>query len=115
MLQDLGGTFGPTKLDLQNWKSTLVWADARTCLVSMERLPFGGGTFEERTVSEEGRLLLLRLLEQFSREQIEGLFDSAGADDYDAVRGENRSPAAWATAFEHKVQQIRDAGPCSSD
>jgi hypothetical protein len=115
MIQDLGGTFGPTKLDLHNWKSAPVWADARACRISMERLPFDGGTFDERTISEAGRLLLLRLLEQVSREQVERLFDAAGADAYDAVRGENRSPAAWATAFESRVQQIRDGGPCSSD
>jgi hypothetical protein len=115
MIQDLGATFGPTKFDLQNWKTAPVWTDARTCRVSMERLPFAGATFDGRTISEDGRLMLLRLLEQLSTEQIEGLIRGARANQYDAVRVENRSPAAWATAFEKKVQQIREAGPCPSD
>jgi hypothetical protein len=78
----------------------------------MERLPFAGGTFEERTISEDGRQFLLQLIEQFSTNQIESLFASARAAEYDAIRAENRNPRAWAAAFEEKVQQIRAAGPC---
>jgi hypothetical protein len=112
MIQDLGGTFGPTKLDLHNWRTTPLWSDPRACRVSMERLPFAGGTFEERTISEDGRQFLLQLIEQFSTDQIESLFASARAAEYDAIRAENRNPRAWAAAFEEKVQQIRAAGPC---
>lgn len=112
MVQDLGGTFGPTKLDLQNWRATPVWSDPRACRVTMAPLPYRGGTFEERDISEEGRRFLLTLMEQFSREQIESLFAGARATEYDAIRAENRRPSAWAVAFEEKVQQIRAAGPC---
>ena len=112
MIQDLGGTFGPTKLDLHNWRTTPVWSDPRTCRVSMERLPFAGATFEERTISEDGRQFLLQLIEQFSTDQIESLFASARAAEYDSIRAENRNPAAWAAVFQEKVQQIRAAGPC---
>ena len=55
ILQDLGASFGPTKLDLHNWRSTPVWADARACRVSMKHLPWGGATFPEQRISEEGR------------------------------------------------------------
>ncbi|MGB2715912.1 MAG: hypothetical protein WBC51_17150 [Vicinamibacterales bacterium] len=112
MVQDLGSTFGPTKLDLHNWRTTPVWSDPRACRVTMEQLPYHGGTFEARTISEEGRQFLLTLIEQFSRDQIESLFASARAPEYEAIRAENRSPHAWAVAFEEKVQQIRAAGPC---
>jgi hypothetical protein len=112
MIQDLGATFGPNKFDLQSWRSTPVWSDPRGCRVSMERLPYEGATFEERTISEEGRQFLLELIEQFSRDQIESLFRSARAGEYDAIRSENRNPAAWAAVFEEKVGQIRTAGPC---
>jgi len=112
MIQDLGGTFGPAKLDLQNWRRTPVWTDARACRVSMEALPYDGATFEERAISEEGRLFLLRLIEQLAPDQIESLFTSARGGEYDAVRAENRNAAAWAAVFEEKVTQIRNAGPC---
>ena len=112
MVQDLGGTFGPTKLDLHNWRTAPVWSDPRACRVTMEPLPFRGGTFEERTISEKGRQFLLTRIEQFSTEQIASLFESARAPEYDAIRAENRNPHAWAVAFEDKVRQIRSAGPC---
>jgi hypothetical protein len=112
MIQDLGGTFGPAKLDLQNWRRTPVWTDPRGCRVSMETLPYDGATFEERAISEEGRQFLLRLVEQLAPEQIESLFTSARGDEYDAVRAENRNASAWAAVFEEKVAQIRNAGPC---
>ena len=114
MIQDLGGSFGPAKLDLQNWRRTAVWADPRACRVSMEALPWGGGTFDERVISEEGRQFLLRLMEQLGTDQIESLFAAARGGAYDAVTAENRNPSAWAAAFEEKVAQIRRAGPCPS-
>jgi hypothetical protein len=112
MIQDLGGTFGPAKLDLNNWRATPVWTDPRACRVSMEALPYEGGTFPERIISEDGRLFLLQLIEQLSTEQIESLFISARAAEYDAIVAQNRSASAWATVFEEKVRQIRAAGPC---
>ena len=112
IIQDLGGTFGPTKFDLHNWRRTQVWSDPRACRVSMEQLPFQGATFEERTISEEGRQFLLHLIEQFSTDQIESLFRSARAEQYEAVLSENRDPAAWTRVFEEKVNQLRNAGPC---
>jgi hypothetical protein len=112
ILQDVGASFGPVKLDLQNWRALPVWADAKTCLVSMAKLPWGGGTFPEQHISEEGRRFLLRLLEQLSAAQIEDLFAGSGIDRLEVVTAEGRQPAAWAAAFQDKVRQIREAGPC---
>lgn len=112
IMQDLGASFGPVKLDLQNWRSLPVWADARTCRVSMEHLPWGGGTFPEQRIIEEGRLFLLALLEQISAPQIEGLFAGSRVGDSDGVSADGRRPSAWAAAFEDRVRQIREAGPC---
>jgi hypothetical protein len=112
MMQDVGGTFGPRKLDLHNWRRTPVWADASSCLVSMERLPWNGGTFSEEQMSEDGRQFLLRLLEQLSSEQLERLFTSSRAIAFDGVSAEARSASAWSVVFLDKVRQIRDAGPC---
>ena len=112
ILQDLGASFGPTKLDLHNWRSTPIWADARSCRVSMEQLPWGGGTFPEQNISEAGRLFLLSLIEQLSPTQIRDLFAGARVESSDGVIAEGRQPSAWAAAFVDKVRQIREAGPC---
>ena len=112
MLQDVGGTFGPAKLDLPNWHATPVWQDARTCRVSMEALPFEGATFPEQHISEEGRQFLLGLLEQLSAGQIETLFTASRATAFDAGVARARSAQAWSSVFLDKVRQIREAGPC---
>ena len=114
IIQDLGATFGPSKLDLHNWRQLPVWSDPRACRVTMRHLPFNGATFEERTISEGGRQFLLRLIEQFSTDQIEALFSGARAPEYNAIRAENRNPSAWAAVFDDKVRQIRAGGPCPS-
>ena len=112
MLQDLGASFGPTKLDLHNWRSTPVWADARRCHVSMEHLPWGGGTFPEQDISEPGRLFLLSLVEQLSPAQLRDLFAGARVEYSEGVTAEGRHPDAWAAAFLDKIRQVREAGPC---
>ena len=114
VIQDTGATFGPTKLDLRNWRSTPIWKDAATCRVSMEQLPHRGGTFPEFRISEEGRLRLLQLLEALSDAQLADLFTGSGATAFDAINGEGRSAQAWVAAFGDKVRQIRAAGPCPS-
>jgi hypothetical protein len=112
LMQDLGATFGPTKLDLHNWRNNPVWADARACRVSMEHLPFAGSTFPEQQISEEGRQFLLRLMEQLSAAQIEELFTASRVTTFDGVHAGGRNAAAWVEVFLNKVQQIRTAGPC---
>ena len=114
IMQDLGATFGPTKLDLRNWRETPIWADARTCAVSMKSLPFGGATFPDHRISEEGRKLLLGLLEQLSPVQLEQLFVSSRITAFDQVSAEARDPKAWIGVFRDKVRQIREAGPCGA-
>jgi len=112
MLQDVGASFGPTKLDLHNWRTTPVWTDARSCRVSMEHLPWGGGTFPEQQISEAGRQFLLRLLEQLTTNQLLDLFTGARIEASEGITAEGRQPAAWAAAFQVRVKQIREAGPC---
>jgi hypothetical protein len=115
LMQDLGATFGPTKLDLINWRRVSVWEDPRTCRVSLKRLPFNGGTFPDVQISEEGRTFLLALLDQLSPIQVRQLFAGSGVTEFDAVGGEARDAAAWADTFLDKVRQVRNAGPCPSE
>jgi hypothetical protein len=112
IMHDVGGTFGPAKLDLHNWRKHPVWADAKTCKVSMESLPYEGATFPEGHISEGGRQKLLSLIEQLPTQQIEELFTASRMTQYDAVSVESRNPKLWVRAFLDKIRQIREAGPC---
>lgn len=112
IMQDLGATFGPAKLDLRNWRAHPVWADPAACRVSLESLPYEGATFPEQQIGEGGRRFLLGLLEQLSARQIETLFVRSRATAFDSLSAEARNESLWATAFLDKVRQIREAGPC---
>ena len=112
LIQDLGASFGPTKVDLVNWQRNPMWADRGACRVSMEHLPWAGGTFPEQQISEEGRVFLLGLLRQLDASQLEVLFTASGVTSFDGLSAEARNPRAWVAAFQDKVRQIEDAGPC---
>lgn len=114
IMQDLGATFGPTKVDLHNWRQGRIWKDSASCLVSMEHLPWGGGTFPEARISEAGRQHLLGLLQQLSDEQIRDLFESSGITRLDQVNAEARRADAWVAVFKDRVRQISESGPCPS-
>lgn len=112
MVQDLGGTFGPFKLDLSNWASTRVWADAPRCAVSMRALPYEGSTFPDWQISEEGRRFLAGRLGRLSAQQIRKLFEGARVQRYP-----HKDPAAadvgnWVRAFQDKVRAITERAPC---
>jgi hypothetical protein len=112
MIQDLGATFGPNRVDLLNWRKVPVWSDRATCTVSMSMLPYGGATFPDRRISEAGRLLIAGLLEQLSPQQLEDLFTASRIIMYDEIDAESRDPRAWFNAFRDKVRQIRQGPPC---
>jgi hypothetical protein len=109
---DLGSTFGPWKVDLQNWSRVPVWTDARACRVSMKTLPFDGATFPDTAISEAGRQFALKLLGQLTRPQLNALFDGSGIASFPHVLTAAHQPAAWTSVFLDKVRQIRDGGPC---
>jgi hypothetical protein len=111
---DLGSTFGPKKVDLENWKQYPVWTDARTCTVSMKTLPFDGATFPDRRISEEGRQFALKLLASLGAAQLDTLFASSGVAAFPHVLAEAHQPHAWTAVFLDKVDQIRRGGPCGS-
>ena len=110
-LQDLGQTFGPKSIDIDGWTRTPVWSDAARCAVSMKDMPWHGSTFEDRTISEAGRLFLAGLLRQLHERQVRGLF--AGARFTQFFRNDRASDEdAWTRAFLSRVAQIADRAPC---
>jgi hypothetical protein len=106
VVQDVGATFGPLKVDLDRWKGTAIWADPGGCRVSMTKLPYGGTTFHDTVISEPGRALLADQLGRLSRRQVEGLFVAARFAEL-ALLYSPRPAEDWADAFEAKVREIR--------
>jgi len=111
MLQDVGATFGPTKVQHAEWAAMPIWADAGTCVVSFEKLPYHGGNFTPIQISEGGRALIADRLRQLSEAQIRTLFQSARFPD-PATGVENGDVTMWVRAFQDKVRQIADRPAC---
>jgi hypothetical protein len=107
LIHDFGATFGPRRADLGGWSGRPVWSDAATCAVSMKGQPYDGGTFPDSKISEGGRALLGGLLRRLRREQITALFTGARFGEQDGGRVDG-----WVEAFEDRVRQIVDRGPC---
>jgi hypothetical protein len=115
MMQDLGATFGPAKANLAGWRDLPVWSDRRTCTVSMERMPWQGGTFPPTQISEAGRLLLGAQLAAIPDAEVRELFRAARFPEHYRSTDDERDLAAWTAAFRDRVQQIVTAGPCREE
>lgn len=113
MLQDLGATFGPTKVRHERWAHAPIWADAPRCIVSMENMPYHGSNFRPVQISEGGRALLGGRLRELSEPQIRALFQAAGFPDPASGRATG-DVTPWVQTFQDKVRQIADRPPCPS-
>jgi hypothetical protein len=107
MLQDLGSTFGPLKVDLNRWAASRIWKDQSGCTVSMRSLPYHGGTFQDVAISEAGRRIVAEQLSKLSSQQIEQLFEAARFPQYSG-----HSSSEWARIFEEKTRAIVERPPC---
>jgi hypothetical protein len=112
IIQDLGATFGPTKVNMANWRDLPVWADRRRCTVSMRSLPYQGATFPEARISEAGRVQLAQELSTMSKDDIEALFRDARFPEFHSGTDDRRDLETWVAAFQHRVEQIVTGGPC---
>jgi hypothetical protein len=119
LLQDVGATFGPRKVDLDAWERAPVWADRAACAINMDTLPHHGGTFGAARVSESGRQFVIRLLNQLTDAQIEDLFAGARFDRHVRAsltslgQGSPAKPVAeWARVFRLRQKQISDGPAC---
>jgi len=114
LLQDLGATFGPSKVDLEAWQQVRIWDDRATCRISMRDLPFNGATFGDARVTESGRLFLARLLTQLSERQLTDLFSGARFDQKRGLFSAIHPVQDWVRAFKAKVAAISEGAPCPS-
>jgi hypothetical protein len=115
ILQDVGGTFGPTKMDFDAWAKVRIWEDRELCSVSMRDLPFGGATFGQATITEPGRQFIGGLLSQLSDEQVTELFSSARFGEKRGVLAPTTPVAEWVRVFKQKVHAIIEGPACPED
>lgn len=113
MLQDIGGAFGPRKVDLEEWEKAAIWGDRATCTATMDGLPYQGATFRPVTITEAGRKHLGALLTQLSDAQLTALFSGARFDQSKGMIGFKATPIPeWVRVFKQKVRQITDGPRC---
>jgi len=112
LLQDVGATFGPTKMDLDAWQSVSIWEDRTACTVSMRDLPFDGATFGRATITEAGRQFIGGLLTQLSDDQLTELFTSARFGEQRGLFATTTPVADWVRVFTQKVRAITDGPAC---
>ena len=104
MLQDVGATFGPRKVNLSAWRDTPIWMAPQGCGVSMENFPHDGATFREVTLSDGGRRLLVDRLIKLSPAHLRTLFLEA------KFPGDVEE---WVNVFRQRIDEIA-ARTCES-
>ena len=112
MIQDLGSTFGPTKLNVATWKREPVWKDRARCLVTMRHLPYRGGTFGDAQIPEAGRAQLAARLASVPDSALRQMLWTSRVPEFQSSTDDARDVESWVRAFSSRVHQITDAGPC---
>ncbi len=114
MLQDVGSTWGPRKVDNKEWAKAPIWSDRASCTASMDALPYHGATFQPVKISEAGRKHLGGLLSQLSDQQLDALFRGARFDQSTGMFGGVKATPIeeWVKAFKIRVKQITDGPSC---
>ena len=112
LLQDVGSTFGPKRVDLEAWEQASLWEDRRACRISMSELPYGGGTFGPTRISERGRRFLARLLGELTDAQLTDLFSGARFDKPRSAFKDTKPVAEWVRVFKERLRAISEGPPC---
>ena len=114
MVQDLGSTFGPMKVNLSQWRQTPIWMDRSTCTVSMKMLPYGGGTFSDARIVDAARVRVGNALASFTDDELRAWLTTARFPQYYASTDDGKDLDAWLSAYRRRVNQIIDGAPCPS-
>ena len=112
MLQDLGATFGPRKVNLRRWRASRIWADRARCRITMRHLPYSGATFQDVQVGEPGRQMAARLFGRLTDDDIADLFAGARFDQKRGLFSDVRPVEGWVEAFKTRVRLISEGPPC---
>ena len=114
MIQDLGGTFGPRKVDLDAWERAEIFEDRARCRISMRGLPYDGATFAPVHIGDGGRRHLGGLLSQLTDRQLADLFAGARFDRKRSLFADIHPIEEWVRVFKAKVQSITHGPSCPS-
>jgi hypothetical protein len=112
VLQDLGSTFGPSRVDVRAWEQAPIWDDRAACRLAMDDLPNGGGTFGPIRVSERGRRFLAKLLDQLTDAQLSELFTWARFERPRPSVDQETPVSEWVRVFKARRQAITDGPSC---
>lgn len=112
MIQDVGATFGPTKVNLSQWRHLPVWADRAACTVSMHALPYRGGTFGDTQISDAARVQVGTELASFSDADLRKWLTDARFPQFYQSTDDGKDLDGWVAAYRERVAQIVNAGPC---
>jgi hypothetical protein len=112
LLQDVGATFGPRKVDLDDWEQAAIWKDRGSCTITMEDLPVKGATFEIVQIGDKGRVFLGSRLKQLTDAQLTDLFAGARFDRKRGPWGAEAPIAEWVRVFKARRDAIADGPPC---
>lgn len=112
MINDLGATFGPTKVNLSRWHHVAVWGDRSTCTLSMREMPYVGATFADVRIHDSARRRVGEELASFSDAELKAWLSAARFPQYYATTDDEKDLAAWVEAYRWRVSQILSAGPC---
>jgi hypothetical protein len=112
MMQDVGATFGPTKVNLSQWRHMPIWADRATCTVSMHAMPYRGATFADARISDAARVRVGTQLASFSDVDLRKWFADARFPQFYESTDDRKDLDAWVDAYRDRVSQILTAGPC---
>jgi hypothetical protein len=114
LLQDVGSTFGPSKVDLEAWRKAPIWENRATCMTSMRDMPYHGATYGRARISEVGRRFVADMLSKLSDRQLTDLFTSSRFDDELGLLRRSSPIADWVIVFKERVRQIAEGPPCLS-
>jgi hypothetical protein len=112
MIQDLGSTFGPVKVNLSGWRDRPLWENRTECRVTMRDLPFAGATYPDAQITEQGRVQFVRQIAMLSDEEVRQLFLDAKFPEFYSSTDDRQDLDAWVAAFRRRVDQVINAGPC---
>jgi hypothetical protein len=112
MIQDLGATFGPMKVNVAEWDAMPVWIDRAACAVSMRALPYAGSTFPDARIAEAARLRIGSDLASLSDAELRAWFAAARFPEFYTATSDDKDLEMWTRVFRHRVDQIVSAGPC---
>lgn len=115
LIQDLGATFGPSKVNLTRWRNMPLWSDRAQCTISMRAFPFGGASFPDAHISEAGRARLAARLAAITDADVERLFTDARFPQFQVGTDDEGDLRAWVDAFRHRADQVMNVRCPTSD